>query len=107
MKKCASELSDIEALARPPGPPWKSLLKLRQPSGCFPIVTASYFLDCLTLWVSNLCLEGRNVDPENLQSNFLRRVDELINALGSFPSIVVSNEVGNGIVPDSELGRTF
>ncbi|MCI0419966.1 MAG: bifunctional adenosylcobinamide kinase/adenosylcobinamide-phosphate guanylyltransferase [Acidobacteria bacterium] len=64
-------------------------------------------LDCLTLWVSNLCVAAGNGDPAESQASILSRVDQLIEALESFSSIVVSNEVGSGIVPDSELGRFF
>ncbi len=57
-------------------------------------------LDCLTLWLSNALLAGRDVAAES---------DRLIAALSSArgPLVVVSNEVGLGIVPDTELGRTF
>jgi adenosylcobinamide kinase/adenosylcobinamide-phosphate guanylyltransferase len=60
-------------------------------------------LDCITLLVSNLLLEGLN------QKNIEVRINE---ALASFKetkadSIIVSNEVGLGIVPDTSLGRDF
>ena len=57
-------------------------------------------LDCATLWLSNLMLDDR--DP----------VDEapaLLNAIADCgaPVVVVSNEVGLGIVPDNTLARRF
>jgi adenosylcobinamide kinase / adenosylcobinamide-phosphate guanylyltransferase len=57
-------------------------------------------VDCLTLWLSNSLLA--EVDLE-------RAGDRLIGALGtvSSPVVVVSNEVGLGIVPDTPLGRRF
>lgn len=57
-------------------------------------------IDCLTLWLSNLLLATRSVDAES---------DRLIAALGEVdgPVIVVSNEVGLGIVPDNQLARAF
>lgn len=60
-------------------------------------------LDCLTLWLSNLLLEG------NEPSVILQRVEELVDVLArrSLHAVVVSNEVGLGIVPETPLGRTF
>ena len=57
-------------------------------------------VDCLTLWLSNLLLADRDIEDE---------ADGLIatleNAAG--PLILVSNEVGLGIVPDNALARAF
>jgi adenosylcobinamide kinase / adenosylcobinamide-phosphate guanylyltransferase len=65
-------------------------------------------VDCLTLWVSNLLLtEGRNgADPSWSPD---RRVDGLLEALGarSQPVVVVTNEVGLGVVPPTALGRIY
>jgi adenosylcobinamide kinase/adenosylcobinamide-phosphate guanylyltransferase len=60
-------------------------------------------IDCLTLWLSNLLLD--ELAPEAIEA----RVDELADCLvrAPFHSIVVSNEVGLGIVPDNALARTF
>jgi adenosylcobinamide kinase/adenosylcobinamide-phosphate guanylyltransferase len=60
-------------------------------------------IDCLTLWLSNLLLGGESSPAIEA------RVEALAAVLrGSpFASIVVTNEVGMGIVPESELGRRF
>jgi adenosylcobinamide kinase/adenosylcobinamide-phosphate guanylyltransferase len=60
-------------------------------------------IDCLTLWLSNLLLEDRT------QPEIVLRVRELCRAIRELPVhvVVVSNEVGLGIVPDSRLGRVF
>lgn len=60
-------------------------------------------LDCLTLWLSNLLLRGDS------EQKILGQVDSLIQVLQAKPFhvIVVTNEVGMGIVPDSSLGRAF
>jgi adenosylcobinamide kinase / adenosylcobinamide-phosphate guanylyltransferase len=60
-------------------------------------------IDCLTLWLSNLLLAGE--DSPAIEA----RVEALASALrdAPFASIVVTNEVGMGIVPESELGRRF
>lgn len=57
-------------------------------------------LDCLTLWLSNLMLAGRDVEDK---SAGLAR----LLAARPGPSVVVSNEVGFGIVPDNALARRF
>ena len=60
-------------------------------------------VDCLTLWISNLLLE--NDDQEKLAGHVDRLIESLENAL--CPIIMVSNEVGAGIVPDNALARRF
>lgn len=63
--------------------------------------------DCLTLWVSNIMHQAPN--SELPTSNLHQAVDALISACKSSGStvIVVSNEVGLGIVPDNQLARQF
>lgn len=60
-------------------------------------------IDCLTLWLSNLMLRDMSV-PQ-----IVERVDELVTVLArrTFHAIVVTNEVGMGVVPESALGRAF
>ncbi|MEO9598905.1 bifunctional adenosylcobinamide kinase/adenosylcobinamide-phosphate guanylyltransferase [Parasphingorhabdus sp.] len=57
-------------------------------------------IDCLTIWLSNLMLA--EADLETAQ-------DQLVKALSEAPGpiIMVSNEVGAGIVPETPLGRRF
>jgi adenosylcobinamide kinase/adenosylcobinamide-phosphate guanylyltransferase len=57
-------------------------------------------LDCLTLWISNLMAERREIDIE-----ISGLVGTLQNAAG--PVIIISNEVGLGIVPENPLARAF
>lgn len=57
-------------------------------------------LDCLTLWLSNIMEAGRDVDAATV---------ELLGGLAALkrPVVMVSNEVGMGLVPDTSLGRRF
>jgi adenosylcobinamide kinase / adenosylcobinamide-phosphate guanylyltransferase len=57
-------------------------------------------VDCLTLWLSNLMLAGRPVEEETAT---------LVNALqlAAGPVVLVANEVGMGLVPETPLGRQF
>ncbi len=57
-------------------------------------------LDCATLWLSNQMLAGK--DPDLASSDFLRAVSDCPAKI-----VVVSNEVGQGIVPENALGRAF
>jgi adenosylcobinamide kinase/adenosylcobinamide-phosphate guanylyltransferase len=59
-------------------------------------------LDCVTLWLSNVLLKEGELAIQ-------ARKEDLIAALRTNPTdvILVSNEVGMGVVPDSELGRQF
>lgn len=57
-------------------------------------------VDCLTLWISNLMHAGRDVDAE------CARLCEVLAAPAG-PVVLVSNEVGLGLVPETALGRAF
>lgn len=60
-------------------------------------------VDCLTLWLANL-VTGGEPDPA-----IDRRLTCLIEAIASVPArvVLVTNEVGMGIVPATPLGRAF
>ena len=64
-------------------------------------------VDCLTLWVSNLMME--NADPDASTDLLAAQTCLLIESLRSAacPVILVTNEVGAGIVPDNPLARQF
>jgi adenosylcobinamide kinase/adenosylcobinamide-phosphate guanylyltransferase len=57
-------------------------------------------VDCLTLWLSNHLLKKNDLE---------REIDELANSLKNSNAniVLVSNEVGTGIVPDNALAREF
>jgi len=57
-------------------------------------------VDCLTLWLSNVMLAGR--DHEAMQEGLAG-----VMAKAQGPVILISNEVGQGIVPSTPLGRAF
>ena len=64
-------------------------------------------LYCLTLWVSNLLLKGPN--PHATRGDVLPAARKLLELYrgGNTSWIVVSNEVGLGVVPPTELGRIY
>lgn len=57
-------------------------------------------VDCLTLWLTNLMLGGHDIATAT---------EALIVALtrASDPTVLVTNEVGMGIVPENALARAF
>jgi adenosylcobinamide kinase/adenosylcobinamide-phosphate guanylyltransferase len=57
-------------------------------------------VDCLTLWLSNLMAAGRPIDTEG---------EALCGAIAAARCslVLVSNEVGLGLVPETPLGRAF
>jgi adenosylcobinamide kinase/adenosylcobinamide-phosphate guanylyltransferase len=60
-------------------------------------------VDCLTLWLANLVLRGDD------DAAIAARIDALERVLGEPPChlVLVTNEVGFGIVPDNALSRRF
>ena len=60
-------------------------------------------VDCLTLWLSNLVLRGDSA------TEVASAVERLAAALARrrFHAVLVTNEVGMGVVPESALGRLF
>jgi adenosylcobinamide kinase / adenosylcobinamide-phosphate guanylyltransferase len=60
-------------------------------------------VDCLTLWMANVLLADDTGQPID------ERVNELCDVLRRrrFHAIVVTNEVGMGIVPETPIGRLF
>lgn len=66
-----------------------------QKSAAMPVL-----VDCLTLWLSNLMLAEVDIEAETVHL-------ERALATAAAPVVLVANEVGAGIVPDSPLGRRF
>jgi adenosylcobinamide kinase/adenosylcobinamide-phosphate guanylyltransferase len=60
-------------------------------------------VDCLTLWLSNLLLQDRS-EPQIADA-----IDRLVTVLEARRThvVIVTNEVGMGVVPESRLGRVF
>jgi adenosylcobinamide kinase/adenosylcobinamide-phosphate guanylyltransferase len=60
-------------------------------------------VDCLTLWINNLLAE--KADPNQLAIRFQELADTLHDM--TCPVVLVTNEVGTGIVPENRLARLF
>ncbi|MEO3434963.1 bifunctional adenosylcobinamide kinase/adenosylcobinamide-phosphate guanylyltransferase [Inquilinus sp. CAU 1745] len=82
-------------------PRWRTVEAPLEVAGAIDAADADGILiDCLTLWVTNLMLAGRDVETA---------LEGLILALGRAraPVVLVANEVGLGIVPENALARRF
>lgn len=64
-------------------------------------------VDCLTLWLSNLCYRYANLGVEARQARIIADVSLFAEACREHEVVVVSNEVGSGVVPETPLGREF
>jgi len=62
-------------------------------------------VDCLNLWVSNLLGREPDLSDEGLLAETTRLTDLLTRR--RFHALLVSNEVGGGVHPESPLGRRF
>lgn len=60
-------------------------------------------VDCLTLWINNLLMEDFR-DSQILESS--RHLAGVLDSMRC-PVVIVSNEVGSGIVPENQLARRF
>jgi adenosylcobinamide kinase / adenosylcobinamide-phosphate guanylyltransferase len=85
------------------GPFWRTVetpLALAPITATEPTPERPLLIDCLTLWLSNLLLAGARLDEET---------DRLCAALRlvAGPVVLVANEVGMGLVPETPLGRQF
>lgn len=83
------------------GPGWRTIEAPLDLAGALGKAVADVVLvDCLTLWLSNLMLADR--DP-------VAEAEGVVEALSRCPApvILISNEVGLGLVPETPLGRRF
>ena len=64
-------------------------------------------LDCLTIWLSNFCFEHREMARAELQGAAMRELAGVVNGAAGKHLVMVTNEVGCGLVPESAVGRLF
>jgi adenosylcobinamide kinase/adenosylcobinamide-phosphate guanylyltransferase len=95
---------ELHRLSRPPE--WTLIEEGRDVAAVLPALKDKYdvvVIDCLGLLISNLLAD--NLDDEEIE----RRIGQLADAIRTVDgtTIVVSNEVGSGIVPMHALARRF
>lgn len=98
-----AERIERHQLERPAG--WTTVEAHRDLAGAVAAVPPDrcIVVDCLTLWLTNLLLDGQPVEAIE------QAIDLAVTALKKRQAdvIVVSNEVGLGIVPGDALSRSF
>jgi adenosylcobinamide kinase/adenosylcobinamide-phosphate guanylyltransferase len=62
-------------------------------------------IDCVTVWLSNMLMHNEKLSEKEM----IKDIDKLIDSYehGDATYIIVSGEVGMGIVPEYPLGRVF
>lgn len=86
------------------GPRWSTREEPRDLAGALAAARAAAVLvDCVTLWLSNRMLDGDD------DAALLAAADEVAAAAraAAAPVVLVTNEVGDGIVPDNALARRY
>ncbi len=63
---------------------------------------STIIIDCLTLWLSNLFFEVRESEKLEEMEGFIRTLKEFGGNL-----VIVTNEVGWGIIPENEISRRY
>ncbi|MFF2888197.1 bifunctional adenosylcobinamide kinase/adenosylcobinamide-phosphate guanylyltransferase [Paenibacillus sp. NPDC057967] len=92
LRKLALDFADESREAAAEGRPWTAP----------PVL-----LDCITLWLTNWLLHSE--EEQGGADRLARQTDAFIEAVRSYPYplLLVTNEVGDGIVPEYSLGRRF
>jgi len=101
----------IEAHKRSRSPAWKTL---ETPTDVAKVVRSKIgdaevvILDCLTLLVSNL-MGTEDMDAETLEKKVTAELEDLVAFIRTTEAhfIIVSNEVGLGLVPPYPAGRVY
>jgi adenosylcobinamide kinase/adenosylcobinamide-phosphate guanylyltransferase len=97
----------IRAHRRERPPAWTTVeepVNLAEAVRSVPVGSEGIIIDCLTFWVSNLMCR------QNLDDARIRRLAEetALCARDAVPqSLVITNEVGLGVIPHTEEGRLF
>ncbi|MDR2350228.1 MAG: bifunctional adenosylcobinamide kinase/adenosylcobinamide-phosphate guanylyltransferase [Deltaproteobacteria bacterium] len=99
----------IKRHQRERGDDWRTLESPLDPASSISALKGSdpVLMDCLTLWFSNLML-AKPFEEQDI-SYYEDKVEELVRAFGDYggPSILVSNELGSGIVPMDPAARLY
>jgi len=83
------------------------LLLVEEIHSCKPGTTV--LIDCLTLWINNLMYEAEQREQKIDEDQVVRQAEILGRAAGARQGtvIMVTNEVGSGIVPDNPMARLY
>jgi adenosylcobinamide kinase / adenosylcobinamide-phosphate guanylyltransferase len=104
---CDAEMAErIAAHRARRGDAWQTIEVPHDLAGAIAAIAsgAPVLVDCLTLWLGN-----RMLAQDAMDADMDAEIDRLEAALDrrAGPVVLVSNEVGSGIVPDNALARRF
>ncbi len=91
--------------SRPPR--WKTLEAPLDVVAAVRSAETLVLVDCVTLWISNLLNKHRTLERASRETKILGEVEALAAVLRQREAIAVSNEVGEGVVPETALAREF
>ncbi|MBV6341108.1 MAG: bifunctional adenosylcobinamide kinase/adenosylcobinamide-phosphate guanylyltransferase [Candidatus Magnetobacterium sp. LHC-1] len=97
----------IEAHKRERGPQWDTVEEPYNLGGVIEQVKGMYdvvVVDCLTIWLTNIMLAW---EERSVEEGIIGLAEGLRQVKGSVDILVVSNEIGMGIVPEGALSRRF
>lgn len=97
------DLAGRVARHRDERPAWPTIEAPLDLAGAMRGAEGLAIVDCLTLWVNNLLHRG---DPDDVIGVAAAEAAELA-ASREVPTVVVSNEVGLSVHPETELGRRY
>ena len=86
---------------------WKTLEAPLDVVAAVRSAEAVVLVDCVTIWISNLLYEHRALERASREKKVLGEVEALAAMLREREAVAVSNEVGEGIVPETRLAREF
>jgi adenosylcobinamide kinase / adenosylcobinamide-phosphate guanylyltransferase len=86
------------------GAGWRTIEEPHDIASVLAADEGTTLIDCMTLWLSNRMLAGADADA-HIDSEIVNL--EVALAARLRPVVLVSNEVGSGIVPDNALARRF
>jgi len=91
---------------RPEG--WSTIEEPLSPAAAVGRAEAGFIVvDCLTVWLANYCWQHRECTPAELEKGAMAEIEAIAAASGDRRVILVSNEVGSGVVPENPVGRQF
>lgn len=77
-----------------------------RPKALAPVV----LVDCLTLWLTNVLFASEDSETGSIMNDKVElELGRLVSAVSAYPGhlVMVTNEVGSGIVPEYPLGRIY
>lgn len=96
-------LRDRASRHREARPPWPTIEEPHDLNGALARADGMAIVDCLTLWINNLVFRGD--DDDEIEAAAAAAASTA--AARTEPTVVITNEVGLGVHPETELGLRY